>query len=108
MPLSGFVRSCYYDRRSRQQASRYHRSFRGRSKTRITVIVRKEIVFMAEVTVVVPTFNCARFISNALNSVLTQSLQDFEIIIVDDGSFDDTGEIVKPYLDDRRIHYVLQ
>jgi glycosyltransferase involved in cell wall biosynthesis len=63
---------------------------------------------MAEVTVVVPTFNCARFISNALNSVLTQSLQDFEIIIVDDGSFDDTGEIVKPYLDDRRIHYVLQ
>jgi glycosyltransferase involved in cell wall biosynthesis len=63
---------------------------------------------MAEVTVVIPTLNCGKFVRNALDSVLIQSLQDFEIIVVDDGSVDDTRNTVKSYLQDPRIHYVYQ
>src|SRR5438067_11155953 len=63
---------------------------------------------MTQVTVIIPTFNLARVITKALDSVLAQSLQDFEILIVDDGSTDQTQSVVEPYLRDRRIKFVYQ
>jgi glycosyltransferase involved in cell wall biosynthesis len=56
------------------------------------------------VSVVIPTYNRAHLIGKAIQSVFNQSYQDFEIIIVDDGSTDNTEEIVKKF-NDFRINY---
>jgi glycosyltransferase involved in cell wall biosynthesis len=59
------------------------------------------------VSVIIPVFNGAGYIEKAIESVLTQTYQDLELIIVDDGSNDDTANIVKSYEDDRII-YIFQ
>lgn len=61
---------------------------------------------MTTVSVVIPTYNGARYIGRALDSVLAQSYHDYEIIVVDDGSTDHTREVLKPY--DGRIKYIYQ
>jgi glycosyltransferase involved in cell wall biosynthesis len=58
-------------------------------------------------SVIVPVFNRARALDVALRSILAQTDQDFEIIVVDDGSEDDPVSVVDA-LDDRRIHFVRQ
>lgn len=56
---------------------------------------------MALVSVVLPTFNAERFLGEAIDSVLSQTLRDLELVIVDDGSTDSTADIVARYRDDR-------
>jgi glycosyltransferase involved in cell wall biosynthesis len=57
------------------------------------------------ISVLMPTFDQARFLTRALESLLAQRLEDWELLIVDDGSPDDTGDVVKRYLGDKRITY---
>lgn len=59
----------------------------------------------ASISVIVPSYNSARFIGEALDSILAQTLQPEQIIVVDDGSTDDTAQVVRRYTD-RRIEYI--
>ena len=61
-----------------------------------------------KVSVIIPTYNCARYISKAIDSVLKQTYRDFEIIIINDGSSDDTEKVVKPYLKNESVSYIYQ
>ena len=49
---------------------------------------------MPKISIIIPTYNYGRFIRKALNSLLHQTFQDFEIIVVDDGSTDNTKDII--------------
>jgi glycosyltransferase involved in cell wall biosynthesis len=57
------------------------------------------------VSVLMPTYNYAHYIAEAIQSVLDQTYQDFELIIVDDRSSDNTDDVVKSFLHDKRIKY---
>jgi hypothetical protein len=57
----------------------------------------------ARVSIIMPTFKQARFLRRAIDSLLTQSWTDWELIVVDDGSPDDTQAILAPFLDDPRM-----
>lgn len=61
---------------------------------------------MPRVSVVIPTYNCARFLGQTIDSALRQAYRDFEIIVVDDGSTDDTQQVVAVY--GKTIRYVYQ
>lgn len=56
---------------------------------------------MPGVSVVIPLYNKGRHIARALDSVLCQTFQDYEVVVVDDGSADGGGDIVGGYLDSR-------
>ncbi|WP_019140168.1 glycosyltransferase family 2 protein [Noviherbaspirillum massiliense] len=58
------------------------------------------------ISVLMPTYEQAHFIRRALDSLLAQSLADWEAIIIDDGSRDGTAQAVLPYLSDPRIRHV--
>lgn len=60
------------------------------------------------ISVITPTYNRARFLPAAVASVLSQTFGDFELIIMDDGSEDNTPDVLKPFLADRRVRYVYQ
>lgn len=56
------------------------------------------------VSIIMPTYNCAHFISRAIDSVLSQSYSNWELIIIDNNSTDDTEKIIQDY-DQSRIKY---
>jgi glycosyltransferase involved in cell wall biosynthesis len=57
------------------------------------------------ISVVIPAYNHERFIGAAVDSVLNQTWENLELIVVDDGSTDETGTIVKAYTDPRLTYY---
>ncbi|MBL7717965.1 MAG: glycosyltransferase family 2 protein [Flavipsychrobacter sp.] len=62
-----------------------------------------------KVSVIVPCYNYAKFLPFALDSLLAQSLQEWECVIVDDGSSDDTGHVARAYVNrDGRFRYIYQ
>ncbi|MBO4602727.1 MAG: glycosyltransferase [Salinivirgaceae bacterium] len=59
------------------------------------------------ISVIIPTYNRAAFLPKAIESVLAQTYTDWELIVVDDGSTDNTREVVSKY-SDKRITYIYQ
>lgn len=57
------------------------------------------------VSVIIPAYNHEKFVGKAVESVLGQTMPDFELIVVDDGSTDKTGKIVQSYTDSRLSYY---
>ncbi|WP_420643244.1 glycosyltransferase [Candidatus Leptofilum sp.] len=58
------------------------------------------------ISIIIPTYNSSAYLIQAIESVLAQAYKPFELIVVDDGSTDDTAVALKPYLD--QIQYVRQ
>jgi glycosyltransferase involved in cell wall biosynthesis len=56
------------------------------------------------VSVILPAYNCEKYIAKAIESVLHQTFTDFELIIINDGSTDRTGEIIKSFSDPRILY----
>lgn len=61
---------------------------------------------MSEVSVVIPVYNSERYINEAIDSLIKQSFQDYEIIAIDDGSTDGTANVVKKYAG--KVKYIYQ
>lgn len=59
-----------------------------------------------KITVIMPAYNRADLISKSIESVLNQTYKDFEFLILDDGSTDNTKEVVEKYLSDPRVKYL--
>ena len=57
------------------------------------------------VSVVLATYNYGRYLGSALESALAQTMSDLEIIVIDDGSTDETKQVIAPYLGNARIRY---
>lgn len=56
-----------------------------------------------QVSVIMPTFEQCHFIRRAIDSLMAQTLVDWELIVIDDGSQDDTATVLQPYLADPRV-----
>jgi glycosyltransferase involved in cell wall biosynthesis len=54
-----------------------------------------------QISVLMPTYNCAKYIRASVKSVLNQTFREFELIIVDDGSTDNTEEVISAFKDSR-------
>jgi glycosyltransferase involved in cell wall biosynthesis len=71
-------------------------------------IVRKSKQNSPMCSVIITCYNYGQFIDQCIQSVVSQTYRDFEIIVINDGSTDNTDEIIQPYLCDDRIRYVKQ
>lgn len=60
------------------------------------------------VSIIMPTYNREKYLPFAIDSVITQTFNNFEMIIVDDGSSDNTKQLIEQYKNDKRIRYFYQ
>ena len=60
------------------------------------------------VSVIIPAYNRSSLLRLTVESVLAQTYPNVEIIVVDDGSTDDTAEVMKSYVEQGRIIYIRQ
>jgi glycosyltransferase involved in cell wall biosynthesis len=61
---------------------------------------------MPRVSIIIPTYNCAGYLGRAIDSVCAQTYKDYEILVVDDGSTDNTRDVAMQY--GRKLRYLYQ
>jgi len=61
---------------------------------------------MSDVDIILPTYNCEKYIEETLDSIVSQSFQNWKLIIVDDASQDTSVKIITKYLSDKRIKLI--
>ncbi len=59
---------------------------------------------MLKISVLLPVYNCPTYVGAAIESILNQTFEDFELLIIDDGSTDDTPQVLTSYSDSRIRH----
>lgn len=62
---------------------------------------------MPKVSIIVPNYNHARFLRQRLDSILNQTFQDFEVIILDDCSTDDSVNVIKEYASNKHVSHTI-
>ena len=62
---------------------------------------------MPQVSVIIPNFNHAAYLDQRINSVLNQTYQDFEVILLDDCSTDNSKEVLLKYSDNMKVAHVI-
>ena len=67
-----------------------------------------DIMRYPTVSVIVTCYNYAQYLEGCLRSILNQTYQDFELLIINDGSTDNTDEVVARFLDNEKIRYIKQ
>jgi glycosyltransferase involved in cell wall biosynthesis len=67
--------------------------------------IKSETGFSPLISIVMPTYNRANFIAETINSIQKQTYSNWELIIIDDGSTDQTGEVIDDIHDDRIRYY---
>ena len=60
------------------------------------------------ISIIIPIYNVEKYLNRCLDSVMKQSFQDIEIILVNDGSTDNSDNIIKSYLFEYRIKYSIR
>jgi len=60
------------------------------------------------VSIIIPVYNCEKYIKRCLESILNQESIDFEVLVINDGSTDKTEPYVRQYLNDARVRYFYQ
>lgn len=60
------------------------------------------------VSIIIPTYNTAHYLIDSITSVLFSRDVDYELIVIDDGSIDDTEIIIRPFLSNKKIKYIKQ
>lgn len=63
---------------------------------------------MWKISIIIPTYNSSRYITDAVISILQQTYKNLEIIIIDDGSRDNTKDILSPYFEKSNVQYIYQ
>ena len=62
---------------------------------------------MPEISVIVPVYNCEKYIGKCIESILNQTFKDLELILIDDGSADESGKICDEYkIQDKRVKVI--
>jgi len=60
---------------------------------------------MSNVDIILPSYNSQKYIEETINSIINQSFKDWNLIIIDDASTDDSSNLIKKYLNDKRISF---
>lgn len=61
-----------------------------------------------KISIILPTYNRSAFLKNTIDSILAQTFKNWELVVIDDGSTDNTKKIVSSFLADKRIKYIYQ
>ena len=81
----------------------------GEPETQAEILIQNKIGYTPKVSVIIPVYNVEEYLRECLDSIVKQTLREIEIICVDDGSTDNSLEILKEYAKkDNRITVITQ